>query len=154
MYMLTRLFHYSVALGLTAIVLFSCKGKDGDPGPQGDAGAAGAAGAKGQPGGTAVLLTKGGFVKGTLTGFRADGVTPLNETFNFEYLHRNENLYTSSVRETEVTGVYEFNVQRADSLTRSVFRLNFYAPLDLSTNQLSYIEITYNKDLGNNKLLG
>ncbi|MBD0257166.1 MAG: collagen-like protein [Cytophagales bacterium] len=152
--MLTRLFHYSVALGLSAVVLFSCQGKDGDPGPRGDAGTPGVTGPQGQPGNRASNLTKSGFVKGTITGFRADGVTPLNETFNFEYQYLNYRISTTSVRETESPGIYEFTVERGDSLTGSRFRMVFFAPLDLSASGVTVIDFDYSKDLGNNKMLG
>lgn len=154
MYMLTRLFHYSVALGLSAILLFSCKGKDGDPGPQGEAGTPGVTGTRGQAGGPAVLLSKGGFVKGTITGFRADGVTPINESFNFEYQDEEYKLYNSAVWETEEAGVYVFNVERIDSLTGSTFLMSFRAPLDLSAHVVSNADFYYSKDLGNNRMLG
>jgi hypothetical protein len=154
MYTLTRLFHYSVALGLSAILLFSCKGKDGDPGPQGDAGTPGVTGPQGQPGSRASNLAKSGFVKGTITGFRADGVTPLNETFDYQYQYLRYKLSTTCVRETESPGIYEFTVERADSLTGSSFRMVFFAPLDLSASGVTVLDFDYSKDLGNNKLLG
>ena len=154
MYMLTRLFHYSAALGLSAVLLCSCKGKDGDPGPQGDAGTPGVTGPQGQPGSLASHLTKSGFVKGTITGFRADGVTPLNETFDYQYQFLPYKLSTTCVRETESPGIYEFTVERGDSLTGSTFKMVFFAPLDLSASGVTVIRFDYSKDLGNNKLLG
>ncbi len=154
MYMLTRLFHYSVALGLSAIVLFSCQGKDGDPGPQGEAGTPGVTGPQGQPGNRASYRAKSGFVKGTITGFRADGVTPLNETFDYQYQFLPYKISSTCVRETESPGIYEFTVERSDSLAGSSFSMVFFAPLDLSASGVTAIRFVYSKDLGNNKLLG
>jgi hypothetical protein len=152
MYMLTRLFHYSIALGLSAIVLFSCKGKDGDPGPQGDAGTMGAAGAKGQPGSPASYWRKGGFVKGTITGLRADGLTPIEETFNYEYTDGFLDLDFDAVRETNRPGVYEFGVYRLDSASKGYFNLTFRAPLDVSADTVSLIRFQYNKEVSNSQL--
>ncbi len=150
MYMLTRLFHYSVALGLSAVVLFSCGGKDGDPGPQGDAGVAGA---QGQPGIRPSYRVKDGFVKGTITGRRADLATPLNETFAFEF---NDVRYVRNnyVRETKTPNVYEFNIMRVDSLGRSSFDMTFRAPLSLSADTIKRVGLTYNRDLSAHQVLG
>jgi hypothetical protein len=93
-------------------------------------------------------------VKGTITGFRADGVTPLNETFDYQYQYLNYQLFTTSVRETESPGIYEFSVERGDSLTGSSFRMIFFAPLDLSASGVTVIDFDYSKDLGSNKMLG
>lgn len=160
--MLTRLFHYSVALGLSAVVLFSCRGKDGDPGPQGDAGAAGTTGAKGQPGGSAVLYTKSGFVRGTLSGLRADGVTPINESFDYQFRRETNSLSTPDnyangtvVRDTEQAGLYKFSIERADSSSGGTLRLAFKAPLDLSQDAVvTSAYFNFNKDLGNNEVMG
>ncbi len=151
MYMLTRLFHYSVALGLSAIVLFSCKGKDGDPGPQGDPGVAGL---QGQPGSRPTSVFKEGFVKGTITGFRADGVTPLNETFAYEFNDTRLASYYNYVRQTNHPNVYEFNIMRTDSLGRSSFDMTFRAPLNVSADTVNRVILSYNKDLSNNMVLG
>jgi hypothetical protein len=151
MYMLTRLFHYSVALGLSAVVLFSCQGKDGDPGPQGDAGVAGA---QGQPGSRPNGRIKDGFVKGTITGFRADGVTPLNETFAFEFNDTRLTRHYNYVRETNKPNVYEFNIRRVDSVGRSSFEMTFRAPLSVSADTVTRMELSYNRDLSANQVLG
>ena len=150
MYMLTRLFHYSVALGLSGVVLFSCGGKDGDPGPQGDAGVAGV---QGQPGSRPSNRIKDGFVRGTITGFRADGVTPLNETFAFEFKDMRY-VRADYVRETNTPNVYEFNIIRVDSVGRSAFAMAFRAPLNLSADTITRVELTYNRDLSAHQVLG
>src|SRR5579872_5955009 len=80
----------SVAI-LASALLFNCQGKTGDPGPIGATGAAGANGAAGTAGATgatgpdALAPFVNGAFSGTITGTRADGVTPINETFSYTY---------------------------------------------------------------------
>ncbi len=151
MYKLFKLLRPGVVLGLSTIMLFSCKGKDGEPGPQGDAGQAGV---QGQPGARPDSRTRQGFITGTLTGFRQDGVTPLNETFRYEFREANDLNYFNAIREAGQPGVYNISVQRGDSLGDNRFNLRFRAPLSFATDTITDVSIRFSKELTNNQLLG
>jgi hypothetical protein len=154
MYKLSKLLRSGIVLGLSAITLFSCKGKDGEPGPRGDAGAGGPAGVQGQPGVRPGSRVKQGFVTGAITGFRQDGVTPLNETFRYEFTSVSDLSTFSSVRETKHAGVYDFAVQRGDSLDTQRFTLRFRAPLTLAADTVISTDIRFSRNLSNSQVLG
>jgi hypothetical protein len=77
---------------LTAVALFNCKGKDGEPGPAGtpgEKGVAGAPGAQGLPGQSFQQARENGFIKGTLKGTRRDG-SAFEEPFEYKIAYSSE----------------------------------------------------------------
>lgn len=104
----TRLFFYSL---LTASLLVSCKGEDGEPGPQGDAGLQGNSG---------TILSKSGSIQGTITGTRRDGVA-LNESFTYEFTYQAlEGISFNSNEET-----YDLGIQRTTETETGYIYLGF-----------------------------
>ncbi len=77
---------------LAAAALFSCKGKDGEPGPSGAAGAqgpAGATGVQGPAGQNYQQAYENGFIKGTIKGTRRDG-SAFEEPFEYKAAYSSE----------------------------------------------------------------
>jgi hypothetical protein len=128
---------YCVALAFSlGTVLSSCT-KDGNVGPKGNQGEAGPAGDKGQ---TGSLYFKNGFITGTITGTGKDEVTPIQETFRYEY-SGSDAPYVFKANGNQ----YFFNLHRLDSLNRGNASLSFSTPADFSSAAFSSARIEYYK---------
>ncbi|MES2731346.1 MAG: collagen-like protein [Bacteroidota bacterium] len=140
-------------IGACAFMLCACNGKDGAPGPTGDPGAIGDAGALGPKGKDASTFIKNGTVSGKITGFRKDGITPLNENFQYGYQFSSFD-NRAIMKETTTAGMYEFSFTLYDSISfNKRFQLIFEAPLDLSSISVIDAQVIYSKLLDVTKVL-
>ncbi len=122
---------FSLALLLsTATVFTACTPEDGNVGPKGTQGQTGPAGAAGDRGNHGALLHKGGFVAGTITGMGSDGVTPLNETFRYEFSGT-----ATPVILRDNGDAYVFSIERTDSLANANTKLVFTTTPNFSSAQ-------------------
>lgn len=124
----------------TATAFIACQPEAGNVGPRGTQGENGPAGPAGDKGRSGSLLNKGGFITGTFTGKGKDGVTPLNETFRFEYTSDNGPMF---FYETE--GQYHFTLVRADSAAFSNMEIAFRTPLDFSVARFYSADLDFYK---------
>jgi hypothetical protein len=137
---LKNTFFYVSLLISTAAVFTGCKPEDGNIGPKGAPGENGPVGPTGDKGRNGNLLYKGGFITGTLTGTGKDGVTPINETFRYEYTDESTPLILR-----EVDGQYRFTVARADSSGNGNLELAFNTPLDFSSARFHSADLYFYK---------
>jgi len=132
-------FYFALLIG-TATGFTACQPEDGNVGPKGVQGENGPAGPAGDKGRSGTLLNKSGFITGTITGKGKDGVTPINETFRFEYTEDNGPMILD-----EFDGQYRFTVTRADSAASSNLELAFNTPTDFSSAQFHSAELYFYK---------
>jgi hypothetical protein len=139
---------------LVSAMLFNCQGKTGDPGPIGAPGAAGSNGANGANGAAGPDATApyvNGALSGNITGTRADGTTPINETFSYTY---DPGYYTLSANVGQVQTVSLLRYQSLLSTANS-----FLLPLILNGSGQyfdslgnSSFSLSYTKALAGNQL--
>lgn len=95
-----------------ALLIVSCQGDEGEigpAGPQGEQGIQGLQGIQGTPGQNGKdAYEKLGFVEGTITGVRRDGI-PFNETFKYEYSNLS---YSNGFKFDNALGKYFYIIDR------------------------------------------
>lgn len=127
-------FYFALLIG-TATGFTGCQPEDGNVGPKGIQGENAPAGPAGDKGRSGTFLNKSGFITGTITGKGKDGVTPINETFRFEYTYDNAPLIFD-----EIDGGYVLPLSRADS--SQVNFADFYIHTSLDFSSARFIEST------------
>jgi hypothetical protein len=127
-------FYFALLIG-AATGFTGCQPEDGNVGPKGVQGENAPAGPAGDKGRSGTLLNKSGFITGTITGKGKDGVTPLNETFRFEYTDDNAPLIFE-----EIDGGYLLPLTRTDS--SQVNFTEFYIQTSLDFSSARFIEST------------
>ncbi len=130
-----KTFFYFALLTGTATGFTGCQPEAGNVGPKGVQGENAPAGPAGDQGRSGTLFNKSGFITGTITGKGKDGVTPVNETFRFEYTEDNAPLIFE-----EIDGGYTLHLARADSSPVSVAEFHLHTSLDFSSAR--FIEST------------
>jgi hypothetical protein len=131
-------FYPALLLGLLSL-LAACQ-SDGEVGPKGQNGANGPAGDKGP---TGSLYYKTGFIRGTITGTGKDGVTPINETFNYEF--SGSQLPLIFTQSTEGNFCYPW---RTDSTNTSSISMGFTASADFTTAKVRNLYLNFYKKTG------
>ena len=132
-------FYFALLIG-TATGFMGCRPEDGDVGPKGVQGENAPAGPAGDKGRSGTLLNKSGFITGTVTGKGKDGVTPVNETFRFEYTDDNAPLIFE-----EINGGYLLPLTRTDSSQVSSAEFYIYTSLDFSSARFIETTLSYHK---------
>jgi hypothetical protein len=132
-------FYFALLVGM-ATAFTACQPEDGNIGPKGTQGENGAAGSAGDKGPNGTLLNKSGFIMGTITGKGKDGVTPINETFRFEYTEDNAPLLFE-----EINGGYFLTLARVDSSQASSAEFHIFASPDFSSAQFIATELEFHK---------
>ena len=148
-----RNYNSVLAMLIAGLFFISCEGEEGPPGPQGNQGDQGEQGPQGDPGADgadgSTPYVIDGFIKGTLTGTRRDGTTPINESFDFQAKYDTEGF------KDEGGGFYSLSLARstAEAAENDNFYQGVYMDLivfdrDGTPNiEVDYFEIDIEKEI-------
>jgi hypothetical protein len=131
----------AATLTLSSFIFIGCK--KGETGPKGDQGAAG-------PAGPVINMTSGGFITGTITGTRKDGV-PFSEPFNYTYYF--PGMGGSGTLDSSGTNSYNFSLQRqeADIFSNNYCSINVNTTSKTASTGTLNLNMTFEKTLSSTK---